>query len=69
MEAVHRILVVDDEADVRDWLQSLLQDAGFAVDGVADGKAMRAALVERTYALLVLDLRLRGEDGLQLARE
>lgn len=69
MEAVHRILVVDDEADVRDWLQSLLQDAGFVVDGVADGKAMRAALAERTYALLVLDLRLRGEDGLQLARE
>ncbi|OHC64747.1 MAG: DNA-binding response regulator [Rhodocyclales bacterium GWA2_65_20] len=69
MEHVYRILVVDDEEDIREWLASLLQEVGYVVDGVADGKAMRMALAGAPYALLVLDLRLKGEDGLQLARE
>lgn len=64
-----RILVVDDEIDMRELLQDLLEDSGFSVLAVADGSSMRQALDAAPYALIILDLRLKGEDGMQLARE
>lgn len=69
MDDKHSILIVDDEADVRDWLSALLNDGGFATRSAGDGAAMRRALAERPFALVILDLRLKGEDGLTLARE
>lgn len=69
MEDKHAILIVDDEPEVRDWLACLLQDSGFAVVQAASGQAMREAMQQQVFALLVLDLRLKGEDGLSLARE
>ena len=69
MEDKHAILIVDDEPEVRDWLACLLQDSGFAVVQAASGQAMREAMQQQAFALLVLDLRLKGEDGLSLARE
>jgi len=63
-----RILVVDDELAMRELLQDLLEDGGYDVLTVADGGAMRQALDQSAYALVILDLRLKGEDGMQLAR-
>jgi len=64
-----RLLVVDDEAPMRELLQDLLESGGYEVITVANGEGMRLALQEHACSLVILDLRLRGEDGMQLARE
>ena len=63
-----RLLIVDDEADMRELLCDLVESVGWCATAVADGAAMRAQLALGDYALLLLDLRLRREDGLTLAR-
>ncbi|MGD9946711.1 MAG: response regulator [Burkholderiaceae bacterium] len=64
-----RILVVDDDADIRELLDSYLSNYGFEIRGVADGRAMRSELAAWPADLILLDLGLPGEDGLTLARE
>lgn len=63
-----RILVVDDDASVRDMLIEYLSGHEFDVTGVGDGSAMRAEISRDLPDLVLLDLRLPGEDGLILAR-
>lgn len=63
-----RLLVVDDDASVRELLVEYLADQGFDVRAVGDGAAMHAAIEEAPPDLVLLDLRLPGEDGLTLAR-
>ena len=63
------LLVVDDDAELRELLQGYLGSQGYAVAAVEDGAAMRAALAAGTFDLVVLDLMLPGEDGLALCRE
>jgi two-component system phosphate regulon response regulator OmpR len=63
-----RILVVDDDAGLRDLLAQYLSGQGFDVECVGDGKAMDVALTANTPDLVILDLMLPGEDGLALAR-
>lgn len=63
-----RILVVDDDPDLRELLCTYLGANGFAVDAVGDGVAMRAALAQGLPDAIVLDLMLPGEDGLSLTR-
>ncbi|MED5621384.1 response regulator transcription factor [Ideonella sp. BN130291] len=62
------ILVVDDEPDMVALLQDLLQQAGFDADGAFTGAQALQAIGQRAYALVLMDLRLKGEDGLTLAR-
>ncbi|MEH6580239.1 MAG: response regulator [Amphritea sp.] len=64
-----KILVVDDEVAMRELLQDLLEDGGYEVLAVPDGRAMRQAMSETPYSIVILDLRLKGEDGMLLARE
>lgn len=64
-----RLLIVDDEEEIRELLENYLGSYGFEVDAVADGQAMREALKATHYDLVLLDLGLPGEDGLTLARE
>lgn len=64
-----RLLVVDDEEDIRELLDTYLTGYGFEVRTVASGAQMRAALREAPCDLVLLDLGLPGEDGLTLARE
>jgi two-component system OmpR family response regulator len=69
VEAKQRILVVDDDAEMVASLQDILQQAGFDTDGAANGAQMLAHLARHDYALVLLDLRLKSEDGLTLARD
>ncbi|MGZ8907827.1 MAG: response regulator [Methylobacter sp.] len=62
------ILVVDDDAGIRDLLGDYLCKNSYQVTGVADGKGMTAALDRGQINLVVLDLMLPGEDGLVLCR-
>lgn len=64
-----RILVVDDDAELRSLLRSYLGEQGYAVTAVEDGQAMRRSLVASDFDLVILDLMLPGDDGLALCRE
>jgi two-component system phosphate regulon response regulator OmpR len=68
MEPAANLLVVDDDTSVREMLAEYLGSHGYAVRTAADGKAMRAAIEAELPDLVLLDLRLPGEDGLTLAR-
>ena len=67
-DSVNKILVVDDDHRLRDLLERYLQEQGFEVKVVADGKAMDRALAREYFKLIVLDLMLPGEDGLSICR-
>jgi DNA-binding NtrC family response regulator len=62
----HRILIVDDEAEIRNSLETLLTLEGFRVDMAPEGNAGLDLLSRNTYDLLLLDLSLPGESGIDL---
>jgi two-component system OmpR family response regulator len=62
------ILIVDDDAEIRDLLGDYLRKNGYRATAVADGKGMWAALEKGHADLIVLDVMLPGEDGLVLCR-
>lgn len=68
MSAAPDILIVDDDPELREMLQTYLAAQGFRPRAVGDGVAMQAALAERAADLILLDLMLPGEDGLTLTR-
>ena len=61
-----RILIIDDEAGIRDSLETLLTLEGFQVDLAKDGNSGFDLLTRNTYDLLLLDLALPGESGIDL---
>ena len=63
------ILVVDDDADLRQMIADYLRDYELRVSGVPDGAAMREAMKREVVDLVLLDLKLPSEDGMNLARE
>lgn len=63
-----RILVVDDDARIRDLLRRYLSQEGFEVLLAEDGRALNKQLTRETVDLIVLDLMLPGEDGLTICR-
>src|SRR3990170_5916079 len=64
-----RVLVVDDEASIRDMLAKALGLADYDVETVADGRGAIERLRVAAYDLLVTDLRMPGIDGLTVIRE
>ncbi|TAK48267.1 MAG: response regulator [Betaproteobacteria bacterium] len=69
MDSTDQILVVDDDAEIRNLLCDYLRRNGYRATAVADGKAMWAALGRGKYDLVVLDVMLPGDDGLTLCRK
>ncbi len=63
-----RIVVVDDDARIRDLLRRYLTQEGFEVLLAEDSKALNRVLTRETVNLIVLDLMLPGEDGLSICR-
>jgi excisionase family DNA binding protein len=64
-----RILVVDDEASIRDLLAKTLALADYDVDTAADGRSALERLRLHPYDLLIADLKMPGIDGLAVIRE
>jgi two-component system OmpR family response regulator len=62
------ILIVDDDAGLRELLADYLGRNGFRVAGVADGRGLWAALEQGSVDLVILDVMLPGDDGLVLCR-
>ncbi len=68
METMPHILVVDDDRDIRELLARFLERNRFRVTAARDGREARRAWPLGHYQLVVLDLMLPGESGLDLAR-
>jgi two-component system, OmpR family, response regulator len=64
-----RVLIVDDDGQIRQLLAAFLKENGLDVALARDGVEMRAALGAQPIDLLVLDLMLPGMGGLELCRE
>jgi DNA-binding response OmpR family regulator len=69
MSIPRHILVVDDDADLRQMVADYLGDYDLRVTGAPDGAAMREAMAHEVVDLVLLDLKLPSEDGMTLARE
>ncbi len=63
-----RIVVVDDDARIRELLNRYLTQEGFDVWVAEDGRALNRLLTRDTVDLIVLDLMMPGEDGLSICR-
>ena len=64
-----RVLVVDDEASIRDLLSKTLALAEYDVDLATDGRTALDRLRITPYDLLIIDLKMPGVDGLAVIRE
>jgi two-component system, NtrC family, nitrogen regulation response regulator NtrX len=64
-----RILVVDDEPDIRDLVRDILEDEGYRVATAEHAAAAREALRRETPELILLDIWMPGTDGIGLLRE
>ena len=63
------ILVVEDDPTVRSFIEEYLGSQGYRMSGARDGTTMRHVFGKQDVDLVILDLMLPGEDGLELARE
>jgi DNA-binding response OmpR family regulator len=63
-----RIVVCDDEEPMRDMLEELLSEEGYAVTTVAGGAELRQVVPKLRPDLVICDLKMPGEDGLSLTR-
>ncbi len=68
METLPHILVVDDDREIRDLLARFLERQRLRVTTARDGREARRAFANGHFQLVVLDLMLPGESGLDLAR-
>lgn len=67
-ETTARLLLVDDDPRLRELLVRYLESQDFSVKGVGDSVQMRQALDRGHFDLIVLDLMLPGESGLDICR-
>jgi DNA-binding response OmpR family regulator len=62
------VLVVDDDPSMRDVIGNYLESQNFQVSTVSDGRGMTRVLADKAVDLIILDVKLRNEDGLDLMR-
>ena len=63
------VLIVEDEAIMRESLRDWLRDEGYEVDTAEEGEEALEKIGEKEFGVAVLDLRLPGRDGLEVLRE
>jgi two-component system OmpR family response regulator len=66
---ISMLLLVDDDADIRDSLSEYLEANGFEVVAAENAETARAAILENEFELIILDIMMPGEDGLSLCRQ
>lgn len=65
----HHVAVVDDDATIRNLLVRLLRESGYDATGAANGVELDGIFAVRTVDLVLLDIMMPGEDGLDLCRD
>ena len=63
-----KVLIVDDEDDVRDIISEIISDMGFSVFGAKSGEAALNMMSQTPVDLVISDVKMNGMDGLSLAR-
>jgi DNA-binding response OmpR family regulator len=63
------ILIVEDEAIMRESLQDWLTDNGYQVETAEDGEKALKTIATQDFGIVILDLRLPGKDGIEVLRE
>src|SRR5579862_6125925 len=66
LERAHRILIIDDEASIRESLETLLTLEGYNVETATEGESGLDQIDRATYDLVLLDLALPGKNGLEV---
>lgn len=66
---MYTILVVDDEDSIRALYRAELEEEGYAVVCASDGPSALKVLTDAQVHLVVLDIKLKGESGLQVLQE
>ncbi len=61
-----RILVVDDQKEIRDLISKLLVSSGYAVDIAEDGEVALGQVKRKKYDLIIVDFEMPGMDGITL---
>ena len=64
----NRLLIVDDEAGVRDFLNTVATGLGFEVRTIGDTREFASAIEDFRPTTLILDLKMPGSDGIELLR-
>ena len=65
-ERAHRILIIDDEASIRESLETLLTIEGYSVETAPEGESGLERIDRSSYDLVLLDLALPGKNGLEI---
>jgi len=65
---MHKILVVDDEKNIRLTVKRCLESPDMAIDDAINGEEALAKLTEQSYHLMLLDLKLPGIDGMDILK-
>src|SRR6202046_5896735 len=63
------VLIIDDEAEIRESLQTLLEMEGFEVESAISGEDGLSQMADRPFDLVLLDLTLPGRDGMDILSE
>src|ERR1700760_3005415 len=66
IERAHRILIIDDEASIRESLETLLTLEGYTVETATEGDSGLGRIDHASYDLVLLDLALPGKSGLEV---
>jgi signal transduction histidine kinase/DNA-binding response OmpR family regulator len=66
--SIHRILVVDDEPGMRNWLSEVLEIAGYRVFTAGNGREARSRAEEHEVDLVITDLVMPEEEGIEMIR-
>jgi two-component system copper resistance phosphate regulon response regulator CusR len=61
-----RLLLVEDEIDIQSFLQRSLEEAGYEVEAASDGKTAEKLAAESVFDILIVDLGLPDQDGINL---
>ncbi len=64
-----KLLIVDDEKNLRSSLQAILQDEGYQTDAVSSGEACLEKLKKNKYDTIFLDIWLPGKTGSKYSRK
>jgi len=68
-EEMKPILIVEDEAIMRESLRDWLTDGGYQVETAEEGEEALEAIAEQDFGIVILDLKLPGKDGIEVLKE
>jgi len=68
VEKQARIIIVDDDENIRKTMKAILEDEGYIVDLATNGKEAIEMTQEKTYNIAILDIRLPDMEGVELLK-